>query len=303
MLSNLAAPFVFTLMDELSRIGVCIVVDLPDYIPTSAAGYLFDVHTVQGKLLSSTFELMLRRIIKHADLVTVASDSLMKYAIDAGAKGVEKVSNGVSEHFLKLHNGRQIRDRLGFENRDFVIGFIGCISYWLDLETLFKGISISSNSGLPVKLLLVGKSLHSTYLTKVQQQIVKTGISKNMIWLDFVKYEEVPSYISAMDVGTIPFDVQNPTAFYGAPVKMWEYLSQRRPVISTPIPESIDNANYISIAESPEDYASLFLKLYKKDKILLEKTEKGYVRSMSMTWEKCAEEFSSKLRQIVNNKE
>jgi glycosyltransferase involved in cell wall biosynthesis len=302
VLSNLAAPLIYTLMDELSGIGVSIVVDLPDYFPTSAAGYLFDIRTVHGRLLSASFNLMLRRIMKHADLVTVSSNALMEYASKAGVQQVAKVADGISDNFLKLHDGRQVRERLGFESSDFVIGYIGSLEFWLDLKTLFKSIAISSSKGLPAKLLLVGKSLHSTYLERVQDQVTKTGISNNVTWLDFVKYEEVPSYISAMDVGTIPFDIHNPTAFYGAPVKRWEYLSQKKPVIATPIPEVVGNSNYISIAKSPEDYSSLFLKFYNHDKSLLGKMEKGHIESLSMTWAKSAEQFSSKLRSVVNHR-
>src|SRR5665648_722438 len=47
VLSNLSAPFSFTLLEKLSSMNIPVVFDLPDYYPTSAAGYLCDVNSVK----------------------------------------------------------------------------------------------------------------------------------------------------------------------------------------------------------------------------------------------------------------
>jgi hypothetical protein len=60
---------------------------------------------------------------------------------------------------------------------------------------------------------------------------------------------------AGINVGTIPFDVHNPTAYCAAPNKLWEYLSQKRPVVATPIPEVLLNSGCLMIALTPEDYA------------------------------------------------
>ena len=70
VLSNLAVPFGYTLIDYVSSLKIPIVFDLPDFYPTSAAGYLRDVNSVQGSFLVGLFDFMLRRIMLRANMVT-----------------------------------------------------------------------------------------------------------------------------------------------------------------------------------------------------------------------------------------
>jgi glycosyltransferase involved in cell wall biosynthesis len=287
-------------MDSLSKIGVPIIVDLPDYYPTSASGYLFKYDTAKGIMLSGCFDFMLRRIMRHANVVTVVSSSLKTYAIHGGAKRVEIVPNGISEVFLGVSLTHRLREKMGFEDGDFVIGYVGSVEFWLDLKPLLTGIALSNKRGLPAKLFLVGNSLHTNYLKKVVEQINDEGISKNVTWHDFVPYDEVPSYLEVIDVGVIPFDVVNPTAFYSSPNKIWEYLSQMKPVISTPIPEAVNNAKFLSLASNSVDYCSLFSKLYQKDPLLLEKTQAGYLESKHRTWAYSTQCFANIVRQLLD---
>jgi glycosyltransferase involved in cell wall biosynthesis len=301
VLSNLASPFAFTLFDELSKIGIPIIVDLPDYFPTSATGNVFDVESITGKFFNTTFDLMLRRIMKHANLVTVVSHALKTYALKNGAQHVEIVPNGISEHFLERTGDCKVREKLGFRPDDYVIGYIGSVEFWLEMEPLFRGISAAIKDGLPAKLLLVGKGLHTGYTVKVEDQIKRVGLEENTTWLDFISHDDVPYYINAIDVGTVPFDITNHTAYYSSPNKIWEYLSQEVPVLSTPIPEALANSNYLSIVNKPSDYSLMFSKLYSQDKSLLEKTCRGYLESKNVTWTKSAEILAHLIRQLINN--
>jgi hypothetical protein len=63
-----------------------------------------------------------------------------------------------------------------------------------------------------------------------------------------------------MDLATIPFDVENPTAFYAAPNKLWEYLSQGAVVAATPIPEVLayQHLGRVYIVKNPEGYVKAF---------------------------------------------
>jgi glycosyltransferase involved in cell wall biosynthesis len=301
VLSNLASPYAFTLIDELSKIGVRIIVDLPDYFPTSATGNIFDVGSIRGKFFNTTFDLMLRRIMKHADLITVVSQALKSYALQSGARQVEIVPNGIAEHFLKCTDDHQVREKLGFQPEDYVIGYIGSMEFWLEMAPLFRGVSIAIKNGVPAKLLLVGKSLHTNYTSKVEDQLKSEGIEKSTTWVDFISYENVPYYMNAIDVGTVPFDVCNHTAYYSSPNKIWEYLSQQVPVLSTPIPEAVANSNYLTLVEESADYGLMFSKLYNQDKLLLEKTHKGYLESKNVTWAKSVEHLASLIRQLTNH--
>jgi glycosyltransferase involved in cell wall biosynthesis len=254
---NLLPPLTYEVIKRLMERRIPTVFDLQDYYPTSATGYLADVKSVAGSMLKGFFEAMTRFLIRSASIVTVPGIALAMYSRRVGAKKVYIVPNGISEHFLERYSGEEVRKRLGFGDEDIVVGYIGSIEFWLDMETLIKGITMTRERGLPVKLLLIGKQLQSGYPQKVKKWLEMYRVEDATTWLDFVPHTDVPKYIAAMDLATIPFDVENPTAFYAAPNKLWEYLSQGTTVVATPIPEIIMHKHIkkIHIVRTPQDYA------------------------------------------------
>jgi len=177
---------------------------------------------------------------------------------------------------------------------------IGSVEFWLDMRSLIKGVALAKRRGLCVKFLIVGKGIHTNYSDKVVRWVKDMGLEKQTLWLDFIPQDEVPEYMATMDVGTIPFDLSNPTAYYAAPNKMWEYLSQMRPVVSAPIPEALNNSDCLLLASNPQDYASKILLISRRDSEVLEKLENGYSKSRGKSWEKSAELFASTLNAILN---
>lgn len=293
---NLLPPLLFEASKRLSRYKVPMIFDLQDYYPTSAAGYIANVNGMVGTVFKGLFEAITRTLIRNADAVTVPGVALAEYAEKAGARRVHIVPNGVSEHFLKPHDGSDIRRRLGYDEEDIVVGYVGSIEFWLDMKTLIKAVSKALNHRLSVKLLLIGKHLQTGYSKKVEELIKKYAIERITMWMDFIPYSEVPKYIAAMNLGTIPFDVGNPTAYYAAPNKLWEYLSQGVSVVSTPIPEALAFKHFIHIAKNEDDYVAAIKnaggKMDREHKLqeirhLLE----------SRTWEKSAKRF----KEIINN--
>jgi len=302
VLSNLATPLAFTLMDKLSRSHVLTVFDLPDYYPTSATGYMFHVKSIFGVLLTRMFDGILSYMMRHATLVTAASKALVNYAEKTGARDVIYIPNGISENFLKLYDGTNLRERLGYDQDDLVVGYIGSVEFWLDMRSLLNGIALARKKGLSAKLLIVGRRLQTAYSGKVAKWIRQESLEKCTMWLDFIPHEKVPEYIGVLDVGTIPFDLSNPTAYFAAPNKMWEYLSQLKPVITTPIPEVLNNSDCVLTALTPSDYANNFSLIVERDKEVYHKTEKGYRRALSKTWENSTNLFAYTLNTLLNKK-
>lgn len=300
VLSNLASPFVYTLMDALSSFRVPVIFDLPDYYPTSAAGYMFDVISTYGKLVAGMFDFILHYMLKRASVVTVASHALEEYAKRAGAHNVVYVPNGIAECFLKLHNSNTLRERFGYGKEDLVAGYIGSLEFWLDMRSFINGVALARKRGLSVKLLIVGGKLYTKYSEKVAQWTKQKNIEKHTEFLDFVPHGDVPKYIAEFDVGTMPFDVLNPTAYYAAPNKMWEYFSQRKPVISTPIPEALSNSDCVLTALTPKDYANKLLLTAKRKIEVREKVNIGYKKALNRTWKNSAKLFASTVHSLLN---
>lgn len=293
---NLLPPLVYVLVRNIIGTKTPIIFDLQDYYPTSAAGYLVDVKSTFGTVLNGFFEAITRYLIRSASAVTIPGIALEMYSRRVGAKKVYMIPNGISELFLVKHDGRSIRRKLGYSEDDLVIGYIGSIEFWLDMESLIKAVSIAKGKGLPVKLLLVGKHLQTGYSLKVRRWLRDYRVEDITTWLDFIPHSEVPMYAAAMDVATIPFNIDNPTAYYAVPNKLWEYLSQGTPVAATPIPEvlayrSMDGIFLVKVAE---DYVKLFEDIWRRRERVSSSRIEGILRAR--LWSHSVERLKNLLR-------
>ena len=293
-------PLLYQLVKKLSEQKIPFIFDLQDYYPTSATGYIFSVDSMPGTIAKGFFETITRFLIKSANAVTVPGIALANYAKRVGARRVYIIPNGISEHFLKLYDGKEIRKKLSFDINDIVVGYIGSIEFWLDMKPMIKGIAKAHSKGIPVKLLLIGKRLQTAYPRKVKKWIKKYGIEKITTWLGFIPHEEVPKYIAVMNIGTIPFNVNNLTAYYAVPNKMWEFLSQQKPVIATPIPEAIANRDYIDLVKGYSDYFKIITML-NQNRYDYSKVIKGYAKARRLTWKRSTDNLKELLIGIKNN--
>jgi len=300
VLSNLATPFAYTLMNEISSFRVPVIFDLPDYYPTSATGYIFGVRSVFGRVLTGVFDSMLRYMVRHATATTVASHALEEYVRRIGGRNVMYVPNGIGECFLRLYNGNIQRERFDFHEKDLVAGYVGSLEFWLDMKSFIDGVSLARSRGLPLKIWLIGSKLHTNFSDKVMQWIKQRDLERHTEITGFIAYEDVPKYVAGFNIGMIPFDVSNPTSFYAAPNKMWEYFSQKKPVLSTPIYEALCNSNCVFTASTPEDYAQKILALFRNKTEVRRKTEIGYRKALDRTWKRSAEIFASAIYSVID---
>jgi hypothetical protein len=54
------------------------------------------------------------------------------------------VPNSISEHLLRSYDGNRVREKLGYEEEDLVVSYVGSIEFWLDMRThlvLVQGLS------------------------------------------------------------------------------------------------------------------------------------------------------------------
>lgn len=261
---NILPPLTYLLFRKLTNKKTKFIFDLQDYYPTSATGYIINKNNSLGFVLENFFKALTDYIISRADAVTAPGIALASYAKKAKAKRVYIVPNGISKHFLKKYNRDKIREKIGYNKEDIVIGYVGSIEFWLDMKPLIIAIAKARSNGIPVRFLLIGKHLQTGYPHKVEKWIEEYNIKDITLWLDFVPHHNVPRLIAAMDIGTIPFDINNPTAYYAAPNKLWEYLSQETIVATTPIPEVLRYKKFVNIIQDINDYIQVIIKSKEK---------------------------------------
>lgn len=302
---NLLPPFLFQLIKEILRMKIPFIFDLQDYYPTSAAGYVCNLNSSLGTMVKGVFEWMTQTLLRMADAVTVPGIALAKYSRDVrgedGQRQVYMVPNGISEHFLIKRDRSLVRKRFGYGDEDLVVGYVGSIEFWLDMLTLIKALSRVYKQGLNIRFMLVGGKLQTAYAEKVMNWIKQYGIERIVDHVGFVEHEKVPDYIAAMDIGVIPFDIRNPTAYYAAPNKLWEYLSQGVNVVSTPIPEALAYKHLVNIVWSEEDYVATIKNTRRRTSVEKDYREiRQYIETR--TWDKSAERFKEIINSLVTRR-
>jgi len=300
VLQNLLPPFGFHVLNQFSNLQVKTVLDLCDYFPTSAVGYVVESESFLGATMSASLRVMLGYVLRHCDAVTVVSNALFDLAVAMGGKKVLLVPNGIGEEFMNGHDKEPVREGFGFTKDDLVAGYIGSIDFWLDLQKFLKGLRLAKDQGIAIKSLLIGRGLHNTkYTDKVKSWIRDEHLSDEIIWNDFVPYSQVPKYMAALDVGLIPFDTSNFTSYYSSPNKMWEYLSQGTPVISTPIPEAVTYRDCILLAKTPDDYAQHFRSMHEGNSKISEMIAKGKSISAGRSWNSSTQLLANQYRKLI----
>jgi len=235
-----------------------------------------------GKCMGNLF---LKKDIKHADYVTLTTNSL-KETYDIPDEKVELIPNGVNTRLFK--NQPNAKEELGLNG--FIVGYVGVLRSWVDFTPVFEALKSLDKE---IKILIVGSEGN---FQETKDLAKKCGVEDRVIFTGMVPYSKVPKYISAMDIGIIPF-VSNGVSHNALPMKLFEYSSCEKPVISAELAPIKSSFGYnVLYASNSEEYAIQITKLY-EDKNLrkkLGKTGRNIVKNYD--WEI----ITSKLENILS---
>lgn len=202
-------------------------------------------------------DLMIKKNIERAEKVTVTTDMLKQtYNIPNGK--YEVMPNGVDTNLFRNY-GKDMKEELGLNV--FVIGYVGVLREWVDLEPVFMALR---DLGEEIKMVVVGKEGRF----KENIDLAKScGVSDRVTFIGMVPYSQVPRYISAMDVCLIPFK-RGAISENALPLKLFEYMACERPIISTELP-GIKNVagNKVLYAANKEEYNEKIEDLYKSEEL------------------------------------
>ncbi|MBU1117751.1 glycosyltransferase, partial [Patescibacteria group bacterium] len=104
------------------------------------------------------------------------------------------------------------------------------------------------------------------------------------------RYQDIPGYLKAFDVALIPFKI-NPLIKATNPVKIYEYFSQNKPVVSTYLPELKKYKKLLYLSKTHSDFIKN-IRLALKEKLNNQKRVKV---SISNQWSAKAKEISTQL--------
>lgn len=299
--ANLLPPYI---VSKIAPRELTSVVDLVDHYPTVAAENI--PKPFPKRLVTFSFDHIMRSLLVNCDSAIACSYRLADYARQSGAKDVHRIPNGVAEYFFGDYKDEaiEIRNRFGIQDSDLVMCFVGNIEYWLDMNELLYALYLTKkNTKRRIRLMLIGGKLTTGYLDRIKNQIQALKLEENVIQVGFVSHREVPKYVAASDIGVNPKNPHDPVSFYSSPVKVWEYLAQGKPVISTSIPETIRSANEcVSFANTRTEYLSHITAYLKDPSPFLEKAKEGRALAQEYSWNKIVKDYRTLLLNILDQK-
>ena len=208
---------------------------------------------------------------------------------------VKIVSAGVDTNIFKptYEEGEDVRSKYNLKGKKVVV-YVGAMSAWHGAEDL---IEIAAKLEGDVRFLMVGKGLEM-----LEEKLNEKSVSSKFIFTGFVEHEEVPKYISAADVAVAPYNPKGfremeKYGFYFSPIKIFEYMACRKPVVASDLEiiREIINENRCGLLAKPgdaEDFAEK-IRMLMEDGVSRKKFGDNGRNAVieKYTWERVAEEI------------
>ncbi|NOZ72421.1 MAG: glycosyltransferase family 1 protein [Chloroflexi bacterium] len=172
-----------------------------------------------------------------------------------------------------------------------IIGYIGAINEKLDLDLLI----FSARRHPDWSFVLVGPVLISRQLQQLQtlQQL------PNVHFFGQRPYQELPQYMRACDICTIPYQRNEWTRNISS-LKLYEYLANGAPIVSTDIPAAREFADVVHIANDPLAFDTALSQALQEAGPAQRQKLQAVARQH--TWEQRIEDISAAIEQHLASK-
>ncbi len=188
------------------------------------------------------------------------------------------ITNGVDYDHFKYSNYEIPEDLKKLkDNYDYLICYYGALASWFNYDLINK-VAQDKKFGI----ILIGQDYDKT--------LEKSNVLKNnnVHYLGRKKYDDLPKYGCNCDLFIIPFVINDITEST-SPVKLFEYMAQEKPVVTTALPEC---KKYKSVLYSENDQEFID-NIYKAIKLINDKTYKNTLieEAQSNKWDQKAKEM------------
>ena len=197
----------------------------PGYAEDPARQSFDEARRFRSHRLSRLAAVREQRAWRAADLVVVPSAVLGDYVHAAGQPHVLVAPNGVSAvgSQVSAATAQELRRRLGLDGR-FVVGFVGSLMPWHDLETVIAGLGLLP-AELEPALLVVGDG---PCREEVAGRSRRAGL--HAVFTGRVAHHLVPEHLAVMDA-CVSSLMNDPALRYFSPLKAMEYFAAGRPTV------------------------------------------------------------------------
>jgi GT2 family glycosyltransferase/glycosyltransferase involved in cell wall biosynthesis len=208
----------------------------------------------------------LHKSFLHSSALVVATADHLKRQVEELGRDTLLVPNAVDHHFLKKSLDETQEPPVELvrfvQQQRPIIGYYGALAHWVDYD-LLKAAAILRPE---YPFVLIGPDYDGS--------IQKIGVHAlgNVSWLGPRPYQQLPGYLKYFNAATIPFRL-NDVTHSTSPLKLFEYMMARKPVVTTPMHECQKYAPVL-IGHTPEEFVE------KLDLALTLQNDAGYLASL-----------------------
>lgn len=292
-LNSLIAGYYIT--KKLKSYGVPTVFDVADDLPEiiRTSPQIPRSLRPMGKLCG---RYLLGKNIKQSDRITLITSGLMQsYGFPPDKTMI--LPNGIDTF---LFNHEKPLSESSENKEEFILGFIGALTDWVEFDPLFRAIKNLSLKNYPIRLIIIG---HGEKFQNFINHAQKLNISDCVTFMGWVTTEELPRLIARMDVCFIcrktTQDSQN-----SFPLKLLEYMACGKSVISVRLRGVMEAVqDRVLYASDSKEIEQRIIELY-KDREMRERlgTEgMSFVRE-NYSWEAICDDFERVLYGAKNER-
>lgn len=234
-----------------------------------------------------------RFFLRNAELVVATADKLLEQVRSVRPDAL-LVPNGVDySHFEQVWK-KSAPPPADLEPvvrmKHPIVGYYGALARWFDYDLLRKVAALRPD----LNFVLIGPdydgTVHQAHLEEFS----------NVFWLGKKDYALLPDYLRYFDVCMIPF-VVNDITHSTSPLKLFEYMAARKPVVITPMRESMKTRGVL-VAGTPQTFST------KIDEALNLRNDAGYQNlateeALHNTWQVRAQSIAARLVPTVTGPE
>ena len=194
----------------------------------------YEAHTLASGRTGRAVQRGVVRRVGHVFAVTrKLADDLIELGADADS--VHVAHDGIRrDRFANVLDQAAARQAIGWSEGSFIVGYVGR----LQTMAMDKGVGVLVEALAKVggcSLALVGGPDDTA--AELRQRWVELGQDESrFLYAGQVAPDRVPLYLSAFDVCAMPFPFTPHFAYYASPIKLFEYMASRRPLISSNLP-------------------------------------------------------------------
>jgi glycosyltransferase involved in cell wall biosynthesis len=242
------------------------------------------------------------KTLRQADRVLVINEKLKDYVKELGAppERTQILRAGIDiNRFDPVNKGDTIRQHYGLTKEDIVLFFMGWLYQFSGLKEVASQLARSDNPNF--KLLIVGEGDAYEALQQIRE---KYNMQDRVILTGKKPYEEIPAFVAASDICLLPAYPDEKIMQDIVPIKMYEYMAMKKPVIATKLPgvmKEFDEDNGVVYVDKPENAVTKATELIQSGKIE-ELGQKARIFVEKYSWENITDEFERILQEAIKKK-